>query len=229
MQVHIWRCDVAPREWRWNACAQEYDLDVPVGSGATPLKAIEDLLWLIDVENVEPEQCSIRVGKVLMNAIAKPQPHADVAATALRNALATANAPLREAVARYRTAYAGLAADADLLDMLRAAGGLVLAAEAIVAASKQVEATARTTLAQTLMDTGACSIRSATHTFSASPGRQSVTITSAADVPAHLLHQPPPSPDKTKILRLLKAGKGVPGCEISNGGQPILTVKAISS
>jgi hypothetical protein len=32
---------------------------LPVGSGATPLKAIEDLLWLIDVENVEPEQCSI--------------------------------------------------------------------------------------------------------------------------------------------------------------------------
>jgi hypothetical protein len=59
MQVYIWRCDVAPREWRWQAARQEYDLDVPVGSGATPLKAIEDLLWLIDVENVEPEQCSI--------------------------------------------------------------------------------------------------------------------------------------------------------------------------
>jgi Siphovirus Gp157 len=164
-----------------------------------------------------------------VNVIAKPQSHADTAAAALRQALAAAHAPLREAVASYRTAYAGLAPNADLLDMLRAAGGLVLAAEAIVAASKQVEATARTTLAQTLMDTGACSIRSATHTFSASPGRQFVTITSAADVPAHLLHQPPPGPDKTKILRLLKAGEGVPGCELSNGSQPILTVKAISA
>jgi hypothetical protein len=79
------------------------------------------------------------------------------------------------------------------------------------------------------MDTGACSIRSATHTFSASQGRQSVTITSAADVPAHLLHQPPPSPDKAKILRLLKAGEGVPGCELNNGSQPVLTVKTISA
>lgn len=59
MQVHVWRCDVAPREYRWNATAQEYDLDVPVGSGATPLEAIEDLLWHLDVEDVEPEQCSI--------------------------------------------------------------------------------------------------------------------------------------------------------------------------
>jgi hypothetical protein len=164
-----------------------------------------------------------------VNAIAKPQSHADAAATALRDALAAANAPLREAVTTYRTAWAALTPDADLLEILRAAGGLALAAEAIVAAGKQVEATARSTLAQTLMDTGACSIRSATHTFSASPGRPSVTVTSAAEVPAHLLQQPPPSPDKAKILRLLKAGEGVPGCEISNGSQPILTVKAISA
>jgi hypothetical protein len=59
MRVHTYRDDIAPREWRWNACATEYDLDVPVGSGATPLKAISDLLWLIDVEDVAPEQCSI--------------------------------------------------------------------------------------------------------------------------------------------------------------------------
>ncbi|HKD76308.1 MAG TPA: siphovirus Gp157 family protein, partial [Ktedonobacterales bacterium] len=109
----------------------------------------------------------------------------------------------------------------------RAAGSLLLAAEAIADAAKHIDATARATLAQTLMDTGACSIRSATHTFSASPGRQSVTITSIDDVPPHLLRQPPPSPDKVKILRLLKAGESVPGCELSNGSAPILTVKAI--
>lgn len=59
MRVHLYRDDIAPRSHRWNACAQEYDLDVPVGSGATPLKAIEDLFWLLDVENVEPAQSSI--------------------------------------------------------------------------------------------------------------------------------------------------------------------------
>jgi Siphovirus Gp157 len=164
-----------------------------------------------------------------MNAITRPQSHADAATATLRQALGASHGPLRDAVASYRTACAALAPDADLLDALRAAGNVVLAAEAIVAASKQAEAAARAALAQTLMDTGACSIRSSTHIFSASPGRQSVTVTSAADVPPHLLHQPPPSPDKAKIMRLLKAGETVPGCELSNGNQPILTVKAISA
>ena len=166
-----------------------------------------------------------------MNAITitRPQSHGDAAAATLRQVLAASHAQLRDAVTAYRAATAGLSADADLLDTLRAAGSIVVAAEAITAASKQAEATARAALAQTLMDTGACSIRSATHTFSASPGRQSVTITSATDVPPHLLHQPPPSPDKAKILRLLKAGEAIPGCELSNGSQPILTVKAISA
>jgi hypothetical protein len=164
-----------------------------------------------------------------MNAITKPQTHSDAAATALRRSLSAAHAQLRQAVTEYRTAATNLTPGTDLLDTFRAVGGLVLAAESITAASRQAEATARTALAQALMDTGACSIRSSTHIFSASPGRQSVTVTSAADVPPHLLHQPPPSPDKAKILRLLKAGESVAGCEISNGSQPILTVKAISA
>jgi hypothetical protein len=155
--------------------------------------------------------------------------HADTATTTLRRAIAASHAQLRDAVTTYRTAAAALAPDTDLLEVLRAAGNIVLAAEAITAASKQAEATARAALAQALMDTGACSIRSRTHTFSASPGRQSVIVTFTADVPPHLLHQPPPSPDKAKILRLLKAGESVAGCELSNGGGPILTVKAISA
>jgi hypothetical protein len=154
--------------------------------------------------------------------------HADAAAAALRTAISAAHAPLRDAVAAYRAASAALTPDADLLEILRAAGGIVLAAEAIVAAGKQVEATARTALASTLMDTGACSIRGSTHTFSASAGRQSVNITRAADVPAEFLRQPPPAPDKVRILPLLKAGQIIPGCELSNGSQPILIVKAIA-
>lgn len=59
MQVHIYRDDIAPRDYRWCATDREYDLDVPVGSGATPLKAIEDLLWHLDFEDIKPEQCSI--------------------------------------------------------------------------------------------------------------------------------------------------------------------------
>jgi hypothetical protein len=59
MQVHIYRDDIAPRSHRWNACALEYDLGVPVDSGTTPLQAIADLLWHLGVEDIEPEQCPI--------------------------------------------------------------------------------------------------------------------------------------------------------------------------
>jgi hypothetical protein len=74
-----------------------------------------------------------------MNAITKPQTHAAAAVTALRQALAASHAPLREAVGAYRTATAALTPDADLLEVLRAAAGIVLAAEAIAAAGKQAE------------------------------------------------------------------------------------------
>ena len=48
----------------------------------------------------------------------------------------------------YRTAAADLSPDADLLDVFRVTGNIVLAAEAITAASKSAEATARAALAQ---------------------------------------------------------------------------------
>jgi hypothetical protein len=75
-----------------------------------------------------------------MNAITKPQTHADAAAATLRQALAASHAPLRDAVATYRTAIAALTPDADLLDALRAAGNIALAAEAIATAGKDAEA-----------------------------------------------------------------------------------------
>lgn len=59
MRVIISRCDIAPASDRWYATDRNYDFDVPVGSGATPLRAIEDLLWRLDVEDVEPGQCDI--------------------------------------------------------------------------------------------------------------------------------------------------------------------------
>lgn len=59
MKVYVARDMIAPPEWRWFATAQEYDLGVPVGTGATPLEAIGDLLWQMDIENIEPRACTI--------------------------------------------------------------------------------------------------------------------------------------------------------------------------
>jgi hypothetical protein len=59
MRVLVSHDYVAPREWRWQAMTEPYDLGVPVGSGATPLQAIEDLLWRLDDETTVPEQVTI--------------------------------------------------------------------------------------------------------------------------------------------------------------------------
>jgi Siphovirus Gp157 len=163
-----------------------------------------------------------------VNAITRPQSHADAAATELRQALAASHAPLREAVASYRTAYAGLASDADLLDALRATGALVLAAEAIVAASKQVEATARAALASCMAETGCPSIALANHVVHLSTKPSRVDIEDERAIPPELLRQPPPQPDRVAIGKLLRAGAVVPGARLVGNQEPTLVFRSRS-
>lgn len=59
MKVYVARDLIAPPEWRWFATAQDYDEGVPVGTGATPLAAIGDLLDRLDIEDIEPRSCTI--------------------------------------------------------------------------------------------------------------------------------------------------------------------------
>ncbi len=59
MRVIVSRCDIAPRSDRWMAVDRDYDLGVPVGHGATPLAAVADLLWCLDIEDIEPGDCDI--------------------------------------------------------------------------------------------------------------------------------------------------------------------------
>lgn len=59
MRVIVAARDIAPCSDRWLATDRDYDLGVPVGHGATPLAAIADLLWAMDIEDVAPEDCDI--------------------------------------------------------------------------------------------------------------------------------------------------------------------------
>lgn len=60
MKVYLSQDDIAPRAWRWHAMdVPDFDLGVKVGSGATPLEAIEDLLWHLDIEDINPRDCEI--------------------------------------------------------------------------------------------------------------------------------------------------------------------------
>lgn len=60
MKVYVSQDFIAPASYRWAAMAvQDYDEGIPVGTGATPLEAIEDLLWHLDIEDIEPRDCTI--------------------------------------------------------------------------------------------------------------------------------------------------------------------------
>ena len=133
--------------------------------------------------------------------------------------------PLRDSVASYRTAYAGLAPDVDLLDVLRAAGGLVLAAEAIVTACKQVEATARSALTSCMVETGCPAVALDSHTVHLSTKPARVDIEDESAIPAELMRTSPPAPDKVAIGKLLRAGATVPGARLIGNHEPAVVFK----
>ena len=161
-----------------------------------------------------------------MNAITPVagRTHADAAAAILRQALAASHAPLRDAVASYRSACAGLAAGADLLDVLRGAGDIVLAAEAIVAASRQAEAAARAALANAMAETGCPAVALASHTvhLSTKPTRVDIEDESAI---AHTAS----TPDKVAIAKLLRAGGEVPGARLLGNHESLVVLKERTS
>jgi hypothetical protein len=122
-----------------------------------------------------------------MNAITRPQPHAAAAAAGLRDALTASNAQLRDAVTAYRSAWATLTVSTDLVDAMRAVGELTLAAEAITAAAKHVEATARTALANCMSDTGCPAVALADHTVHLGTKAERVDIEDEQAIPAELM------------------------------------------
>jgi hypothetical protein len=163
-----------------------------------------------------------------MNAISKPQTHAAAIAAALRQSLAASHAQLRDAVATYRAATAALTPDADLLDALRAAGSIVLAAASITDAAKQAEAAARAALASAMVETGCPAVTLASHTVHLGTKPARVDIEDESAIPAELMRIPPPAPDKVAIGKLLRAGGDVPGTRLIGNHEPICIFKGRS-
>ena len=161
-----------------------------------------------------------------MNAITKPRPHADNAAAGLRDAILPAHRALAQAVQAYRSAYAGLAPDADLLDIMKAIGSIALAAEAIVAAAKHAESVARSSLAQTMAETGCPAVMLPHHTVHLGTRPASVEIEYAAAIPVHLMRAPPPAPDRTAIGKLLRAGVTVQGARLIGNREPTVVFRS---
>lgn len=95
------------------------------------------------------------------------------------------------------------------------------AAETLTAAAKRL----RQVMAEVMDETGATTIKGATHTASATRGRAGVVITDEAAIPPSLMRVPPPAPDKAAIAKLLKAGEVVPGAVLGNSS-PSLTIRS---
>lgn len=60
MRIIVRPAEYRYREHQWTACVGDYDLDDPVGSGATPLEAVADLLWKCDLEDETPYCMEVR-------------------------------------------------------------------------------------------------------------------------------------------------------------------------
>lgn len=131
-------------------------------------------------------------------------------------------------MAAYRAAHVRLTPEADLLDALRAAGGMVLAAEAIVAAAKQVETNARATLAHAMAETGCPAVALASHVVHLSTKPDRVEIENEQAIPAEFMRQPPPAPDKVAIGKLLRAGAAVPGARLIGNKEPVCVFRSCS-
>jgi hypothetical protein len=155
--------------------------------------------------------------------------HADAAAATLRQALAASHGPLRDAVSTYRTAAAALTPGADLLDVLRAAGNIVLAAEAIAAASKQAETAARAALANAMVETGCPAVALASHIVHLGTKSARVDIEDESAIPAELMRTPAPAPDKVAIGKLLHAGRQVPGARLLGNHESMVVFKGRTS
>lgn len=161
-----------------------------------------------------------------MNAILEATNPEDAAA-ALDGALYAALLPVSAAVHQARDAQAELAGAMGLIPIMQATVGVILACEAMQAAAKQAEASARAALAQA-MSLGATTIQAGLHTASLRDAPRSAVVTDLALLPPELFVQPPPKPNLTLIRQALLDGVRLPGCQLSNGGQSTVQIRTRS-
>lgn len=152
-----------------------------------------------------------------------------LAATAALRAGVMADHPaLKASIARYsdalRAFYGASEPTADLMDALRAAPGVILAAEEIEVAAKAMAKTARDVLATVMESTGATRIDCPYHVVSIADAPRRVILD--GPVPDEWMRTPPPEPDKTAIGKALRAGHVVPNATLSNGAPCTLRISA---
>ena len=105
---------------------------------------------------------------------------------------------------------------------------MILAAESIAAASKRVEAAARTALATCMAETGCPAVTLDHHVVHLGTKPQSVSIDNESAIPAELMRTPQPVPDRVTIGKLLRLGRAVPGARLTGNKESICIFRSKS-
>jgi hypothetical protein len=99
----------------------------------------------------------------------------------------------------------------------------------MASAAKDTAATLRRELAASMVEDGVTGFEAAHHMVSRKAASRLVQINDPkALAAAHpdLMVERAPEPDRAEIGKLLRAGKTVAGCVLSNGGPAVLTISA---
>lgn len=158
-----------------------------------------------------------------MSAItdARNTPEAAAALDAIVSAaLVPVSAAVRQAIAAQSTQREA----EDLVPVMQATVGVILACEAMQSAAKAAETTARQALAEA-MSLGCTTIQVGTHTASLRDAPQTAMVTDLAALPAEYMTTPAPRPDLPAIRKALLKGL-VPGAQLSNGGAPTIQIRS---
>lgn len=123
-----------------------------------------------------------------------------------------------------RLAAADAEGAVDLEATLARSAKALVALEAAMGAMERHAKALREALLTVLLDTGAPTLATATHTIGYSETRR-VTVTDPAALPPRFLTTPEPKPDTQAIGNALRAGEAVPGAVLGNP-VPTLFVRA---
>ncbi len=112
----------------------------------------------------------------------------------------------------------------DIEAVMARAGAAIVALETVGDVIAARAKALRAALLELMVETGAPSISTGTHTIGTMEVRR-VHITDETLIPPSLMRQPAPKPDTETIGRLLRSGAEVPGALLSNAS-PTLTIRS---
>lgn len=116
--------------------------------------------------------------------------------------------------------------DPDLVERMKDVASLIMAAEELEEHAKVLAATARDGLATVMSETGCANLKLPHHTVVAASKAPTVIVIDEALIPPGFMVTPEPRPNLSAIRQFLVQGQRVAGCELSNAGQPILSIRS---